>query len=264
MSAPTARECAVALARFEDADLQLVGGALPEFVTLLSLLGILEPTADGLRERWRASDAAATSLVTRFALSEDGPLDVDLVADGPHGLVAGTTGAGKSELLRSLVAALAVRALADAGQLRPHRLQGRQRVRRVRRAAPHRGDGHRPRRAARGARAAQPGGRAALPRAGAARAPRLGPDRVRPARRRRAGRRRCPGCWWSSTSSPRSPPSCRTSCRRWSASPSAAAASASTCCWPPSGPRGRSTRTSAPTPTSACACACRRPRTRST
>ncbi|ANS80562.1 Cell division protein FtsK [Serinicoccus hydrothermalis] len=34
---------------------------------------------------------------------------VDLVRDGPHALVAGTTGAGKSELLRSLVVALALR-----------------------------------------------------------------------------------------------------------------------------------------------------------
>ena len=32
---------------------------------------------------------------------------IDLVADGPHALIAGTTGAGKSELLRTLVASLA-------------------------------------------------------------------------------------------------------------------------------------------------------------
>ena len=32
---------------------------------------------------------------------------IDFVADGPHGLVGGTTGAGKSELLRTLVAGLA-------------------------------------------------------------------------------------------------------------------------------------------------------------
>ncbi|NLA35863.1 MAG: hypothetical protein GX868_09260, partial [Actinobacteria bacterium] len=32
---------------------------------------------------------------------------VDLVSDGPHALVAGTTGAGKSELLRSLIASIA-------------------------------------------------------------------------------------------------------------------------------------------------------------
>jgi DNA segregation ATPase FtsK/SpoIIIE, S-DNA-T family len=106
MSPETARECALALARFEDADLQLAGGALPDHVGLLSLLGIGEPEAGDLRRRW-ASSTGEIGLVARFALSEDGPLDIDLVSDGPHGLVAGTTGAGKSELLRSLVAALA-------------------------------------------------------------------------------------------------------------------------------------------------------------
>jgi S-DNA-T family DNA segregation ATPase FtsK/SpoIIIE len=30
----------------------------------------------------------------------DGVVELDLVAHGPHALVAGTTGAGKSELLR--------------------------------------------------------------------------------------------------------------------------------------------------------------------
>jgi S-DNA-T family DNA segregation ATPase FtsK/SpoIIIE len=106
MSPEAARECAIALARFEDADLQLAGGALPAYVGLLSLLGIGEPDAEDLRRRW-ASTNGEIALVARFALSEDGPLDIDLVGDGPHGLVAGTTGAGKSELLRSLVAALA-------------------------------------------------------------------------------------------------------------------------------------------------------------
>ncbi|HEY3728743.1 MAG TPA: FtsK/SpoIIIE domain-containing protein [Solirubrobacteraceae bacterium] len=105
-SAETARECALALARFEDADLQVIGGALPDYVGLFSLIGISDPDGAQLRERWRAG-AARTTLDATFALSEDGPLDIDLVRDGPHGLVAGTTGAGKSELLRSLVASLA-------------------------------------------------------------------------------------------------------------------------------------------------------------
>ena len=34
-------------------------------------------------------------------------VSVDLSEDGPHGLVGGTTGAGKSELLQSFLAALA-------------------------------------------------------------------------------------------------------------------------------------------------------------
>ncbi|WP_134773781.1 FtsK/SpoIIIE domain-containing protein [Ornithinimicrobium flavum] len=37
------------------------------------------------------------------------PVRIDLVRDGPHALVAGTTGSGKSELLRTLVAGLALR-----------------------------------------------------------------------------------------------------------------------------------------------------------
>ncbi len=108
LSADTARGCALALARFEDADLELLGGSLPDHVGLLSVSGIGEPAGAELRQHWR-DEAAQTSLVATFALSEEGPLNVDLVADGPHGLVAGTTGAGKSELLRSLVAALAAR-----------------------------------------------------------------------------------------------------------------------------------------------------------
>jgi S-DNA-T family DNA segregation ATPase FtsK/SpoIIIE len=39
--------------------------------------------------------------------SGDGIVHLDLVRDGPHALVAGTTGAGKSELLRTLVVGLA-------------------------------------------------------------------------------------------------------------------------------------------------------------
>ncbi|HWF73831.1 MAG TPA: FtsK/SpoIIIE domain-containing protein [Solirubrobacteraceae bacterium] len=106
VSSATARECALGLARFEDADLQIAGGSLPSEVSLLPLLGIGEPTPQGLAARWRAA-ASHTSLEATFALAEDGPFTLDLVLDGPHGLIAGTTGSGKSELLRSLVAALA-------------------------------------------------------------------------------------------------------------------------------------------------------------
>jgi S-DNA-T family DNA segregation ATPase FtsK/SpoIIIE len=106
VSADTARRCALSLARFEDADLQQLGGALPEYIGLCSLIGLVPPDPDELRRRWRTT-SKDTRLVATFSLTEDGPFGIDLVADGPHGLVAGTTGAGKSELLRSLVAALA-------------------------------------------------------------------------------------------------------------------------------------------------------------
>ena len=46
---------------------------------------------------------------TPIGTGEAGTLTLDLVKDGPHGLVGGTTGSGKSEFLRSLVAGLAAR-----------------------------------------------------------------------------------------------------------------------------------------------------------
>ncbi|WP_062317622.1 FHA domain-containing protein [Demequina maris] len=50
----------------------------------------------------------ARRLVARIGLDARGPVDVDLDGDGPHLLVAGTTGAGKSALLETLVAGLAL------------------------------------------------------------------------------------------------------------------------------------------------------------
>src|SRR4029078_10538615 len=42
-----------------------------------------------------------------IGVAGDGVVDIDLDRDGPHALMAGTTGAGKSELLRTLVVGLA-------------------------------------------------------------------------------------------------------------------------------------------------------------
>ncbi|MEP7022093.1 MAG: FtsK/SpoIIIE domain-containing protein, partial [Pseudonocardiales bacterium] len=62
-------------------------------------------------ERWGFDDGRASALL---GMGVDGPVHIDLVADGPHALVAGTTGSGKSELLQSLVAGLAVAHPPDA------------------------------------------------------------------------------------------------------------------------------------------------------
>lgn len=50
---------------------------------------------------------ASGGLACVFARSGAGPLAIDLVADGPHAVIGGTTGAGKSELLVSWVLAMA-------------------------------------------------------------------------------------------------------------------------------------------------------------
>lgn len=53
------------------------------------------------------AEPASGGLAARFLLGPDGPIDVDLVADGPHAIVGGTTGSGKSALLTAWILALA-------------------------------------------------------------------------------------------------------------------------------------------------------------
>ena len=50
---------------------------------------------------------------TAFLLAESGPLSLDIVADGPHAVIGGTTGSGKSELLVSWLLAVAARCSPD-------------------------------------------------------------------------------------------------------------------------------------------------------
>ena len=105
LSLTDAEECARSLARYEDPELVTPGASLPGLVRLPELLGVTEMTADAIRSLWRTSPGVSTPV----GLGENGPLVLDIVRDGPHGLVGGTTGSGKSEFLRSLVAGLAAR-----------------------------------------------------------------------------------------------------------------------------------------------------------
>ena len=80
-------------------------GPTPERCALLDLLDVEGPTVAELLERWAASTGRAD---TALGTTADGRLELDLERDGPHVLVAGTTGSGKSELLRTLVLGLAL------------------------------------------------------------------------------------------------------------------------------------------------------------
>ncbi len=113
LSPATARRCAYDLSRVVDPELRRDGTGLPADVRLLPLLGVegTDGTVDpeAVRSRWRAG-GPDPGLRTPLGVGEDGTFVLDLVRDGAHGLVGGTTGSGKSELLRSLVAGLAVHA----------------------------------------------------------------------------------------------------------------------------------------------------------
>ena len=83
---------------------------IPDEVVLDDVLdpGALEP--DAVAAVWQSArdEGGLAPAAAVVGTGRDGPLHVDLVRDGPHVLVGGTTGSGKSEFLRTLVAGLAL------------------------------------------------------------------------------------------------------------------------------------------------------------
>ncbi|MFI6980409.1 FtsK/SpoIIIE domain-containing protein [Embleya sp. NPDC050154] len=104
VDAPWCEQVARSLAPLRDVSPEHDSG-LPQTVKLLDLLDVEPPKAEQFLARWAHRPASTTFVL---GAGYDGPLRIDLVRDGPHGLIAGTTGSGKSELLQSFVAALAV------------------------------------------------------------------------------------------------------------------------------------------------------------
>ncbi|MEW9526995.1 FtsK/SpoIIIE domain-containing protein [Microbispora sp. NPDC049125] len=93
-----------AMAAVRDVSRQDADSAIPGSARLLDLLGMPDPRPEQIEAFWRRGRTTKVPI----GVGSDGPFLVDLRLDGPHGLVAGTTGAGKSELLQSLIASLAV------------------------------------------------------------------------------------------------------------------------------------------------------------
>ncbi|MET9967630.1 FtsK/SpoIIIE domain-containing protein, partial [Streptomyces sp. NPDC006356] len=92
------------------APLRDVGGgtassALPTRTRLLDVLDLEPPTAQAVAERWTSGTPSTFAVIGE---TYDGLFGIDLRRDGPHALIAGTTGSGKSELLQTVIASLAV------------------------------------------------------------------------------------------------------------------------------------------------------------
>ncbi|NUS89001.1 MAG: FHA domain-containing protein [Streptomyces sp.] len=106
MPVDEARATARALARFEDPELRVEGAGLPDRISLLPLLDLTAVSGAEVGQRWKTR-VPALRVRAVLGVSERDLFTVDLDDDGPHALIAGTTGSGKSELLRTLIASMA-------------------------------------------------------------------------------------------------------------------------------------------------------------
>jgi len=109
LSSVAAERAAFQLAPLVDASHRInVGADLPMSISLPEATGaprlLFDPAL--LIERW--TNSLATELIATVGVLPTGsPVSLDLRRDGPHAIVAGTTGAGKSEFLQTLISSLA-------------------------------------------------------------------------------------------------------------------------------------------------------------
>ena len=90
---------------------------------LVELLGLGSATKPDVIGSWRQppSDRLTVAVGSDDSAS---PVTIGFRRDGPHGMIAGTTGSGKSELLQTILTALAAAAPARSLDAVPRRLQG--------------------------------------------------------------------------------------------------------------------------------------------
>ncbi|MBP3459050.1 MAG: type VII secretion protein EssC [Lachnospiraceae bacterium] len=89
---------------------QGVSSKIPESITFFDMYGITHPEELQIKERWKKNESHKSLAVPLGVRAENDYVELNLheKAHGPHGLVAGTTGSGKSEIVQSYILSLAV------------------------------------------------------------------------------------------------------------------------------------------------------------
>lgn len=89
---------------------QGISSRIPESITFFDMYKIEHPEELNVKERWRKNESHKSLAVPLGVRAEDDYVELNLheKAHGPHGLVAGTTGSGKSEIVQSYILSLAV------------------------------------------------------------------------------------------------------------------------------------------------------------
>lgn len=91
-------------------DILSTGNVLPETISYFDMFKIGQPVHYDFYEKWMKNDPTK-SLAVPIGVDENGYeilLDIHENAHGPHGLIAGMTGSGKSEFIISYIAAMAM------------------------------------------------------------------------------------------------------------------------------------------------------------
>ncbi|WP_300785626.1 type VII secretion protein EssC [Streptococcus sp. 19428wC2_LYSM12] len=89
---------------------QTLGNSIPNSVTFLEMYGVSRVEELNIVTRWSKNETYQTMAVPLGVRGRDDILYLNLheKAHGPHGLIVGTTGSGKSELIQSYILSLAV------------------------------------------------------------------------------------------------------------------------------------------------------------